>query len=163
MPYKPIDTVVVGNELYIADGYGANYISSIDLTSREWTGIFGGKTDDPAENGKFATAQGINVNPVHHHLDIMDRPHSWIQNHHSHHSYNHLHGHSHGHSHGHFAGSHKLPAGAFLCGIDYSRPTGYEPTKVSAMLLSPPADRVSLSSCHRVSWHEREWRFAPTS
>ena len=63
--YKPTDTVLVGNQLYIADGYGSNYITSADVKTREWTGIFGGKTEDPKEDGKFATAHGINVNPTH--------------------------------------------------------------------------------------------------
>ena len=47
---------------------------------------------------------GINFNPVHHHLDIADRPHARIQ--------------AHG-TNGQFIASHKLPAGAFLCGISY--------------------------------------------
>ena len=104
VPYKPTDTVLVDNQLYIADGYGSNYITSADVRTQEWSGIFGGKTEDPAENGKFATAHGINLNPVHHHLDIADRPHSRIQNH---------------AGDGHFIGSHHFPNGAFLCGISY--------------------------------------------
>jgi hypothetical protein len=103
-PYKPTDTVLVGNQLYIADGYGSNYITCANITTQQWTGIFGGKTDNPAENGKFATAHGINLNPIHHHLDIADRPHSRIQVH---------------DKAGHFVASHKLPSGAFLCGISY--------------------------------------------
>ncbi len=103
-PYNPTDTVLVGQQLYIADGYGSNYITSADVTTRQWTSIFGGRTEDPAENGKFLTAHGINFNPVHHHLDVADRPHSRIQ--------------THGED-GRFIASHKLPAGAFLCGINY--------------------------------------------
>ena len=37
--YKPTDTVLVGNRLYIADGYGSNYIISADVNTRQWTGI----------------------------------------------------------------------------------------------------------------------------
>ena len=103
-PYKPTDTVLVGNQLYIADGYGSNYITSVDVNTQQWTAIFGGKTDDAEEDGKFATAHGINLNPIHHHLDIADRPHSRIQVH---------------DGEGHFVASHKLPSGAFLCGISY--------------------------------------------
>jgi hypothetical protein len=103
-PYKPTDTVLVGDQLYIADGYGSNYIVSADVNTQQWRGIFGGKTADATENGKFATAHGSNFNPVHHHLDIADRPHSRIQ--------------AHGED-GHFIASHKLPSGAFLCGISY--------------------------------------------
>ncbi len=102
--YKPTDTAQVGDQLYIADGYGSNYIVSVDLRTRRWTGIFGGKTEDPGEDGRFATAHGINVNPTHHHLDIADRPHSRIQVH---------------SADGGFLASHKLPSGAFLCGISY--------------------------------------------
>lgn len=103
-PYMPTDTTLVGNDLYIADGYGANFITSVDVTTQEWKHIFGGKTDNPAVNGGFATAHGINFNPVHHHLDIADRPQARIQAH---------------HTDGHFIASHKLPAGAYVCGISY--------------------------------------------
>jgi len=102
--YSPTDTVLVGDQLYIADGYGSNYIVSADVNTRRWTGIFGGKTEDPEEDGKFATAHGINVNPTHNHLDIADRPSSRIQVH---------------TGEGRFLVSHKLPSGAFLCGISY--------------------------------------------
>ena len=102
--YRPTDTVLVGNQLYIADGYGSNYITSADVNTRHWTGIFGGKTADSEEDGKFATAHGINVNPTHNQLDIADRPSSRIQ----------VHG-----GDGHFLASHKLPSGSFPCGISY--------------------------------------------
>lgn len=115
-PYKPTDTVLVDDRLYIADGYGSNYITTVDVTvdvtvdmtadakTHAWREIFGGKTEDPQENGRFTTAHGINFNPVHHHLDIADRPNARIQ--------------SHGHD-GHFIGSHGFPTGSFLCGINY--------------------------------------------
>ncbi|MCB9161983.1 MAG: hypothetical protein H6644_19420 [Caldilineaceae bacterium] len=80
-PYRPTDTVLVDDDLFIADGYGANFISVADINTRAWTGIFGGKSSAPNEDGKFATAHGINLNPVHHHLDIADRPSSRIQAH----------------------------------------------------------------------------------
>ena len=102
--YKPTDTVLLGDQLYIADGYGSNYILSADVSTGQWTGIFGGKTEDPGEDGKFATAHGININPTHNQLDIADRPHSRIQVH---------------AGDGSFVASHKLPEGAFLCGISY--------------------------------------------
>ena len=102
--YKPTDTVPVGNQLYIADGYGSNYIVSFDVGTRQWTGIFGGKTEDPEEDSKFATAHGINVNPTHNHLDIADRPSSRVQVH---------------TGEGHLLASHKFPSGAWLCGISY--------------------------------------------
>ena len=102
--YKPTDTVLIGNQLYIADGYGSNYIISADVKTHQWTGIFGGKTQDPNEDGKFATAHGININPTHNQLDIADRPHSRIQVH---------------SAEGRFLASHKLPSGSFLCGVSY--------------------------------------------
>ena len=102
--YKPTDTVLVGDRLYIADGYGSNYILSVDGRTRQWSGIFGGKTEDPEDDGRFATAHGINLNPTHNHLDIADRPHSRIQVH---------------DFDGGFVASHRLPSGAFLCGIGY--------------------------------------------
>ena len=37
--YKPTDTAFADGTLYVADGYGANYISMVDLPSREWKGI----------------------------------------------------------------------------------------------------------------------------
>ena len=102
--YKPTDTALVGNQLYVADGYASNYIVSADVKTRRWTGIFGGKTEDSEEDGKFATAHGINVNPTHNHLDIADRPSSRIQ----------VHG-----GDGRFLASHKLPSGSWPCGISY--------------------------------------------
>lgn len=103
-PYKPTDTVLVDDRLYIADGYGSNYILTADAHTHDWRDIFGGKTEDPHEDGRFTTAHGINFNPVHHHLDIADRPNARIQ--------------AHGHD-GHFIGSHGFPTGSFLCGINY--------------------------------------------
>jgi hypothetical protein len=103
-PYRPTDTVLVDRQLFVADGYGSNYILWADVGTRQWAGIFGGRTEDPTEDGKFLTAHGLNFNPVHHHLDIADRPHSRVQNH---------------GLDGHFIASHKYPQGAYLCGINY--------------------------------------------
>jgi hypothetical protein len=57
-PYRPTDTVLVGNQLYVADGYGANHILSSDLTTKRWTGIFGGKTENPAVSVTPSTRVG---------------------------------------------------------------------------------------------------------
>lgn len=104
-PFAPTDTILLDDRLFVTDGYGANYVTSADLTSRKWTGIFGGKTDNPQENGKFTTAHGINVHPEnHHHLVIADRPNSRLQ----------VHG-----LEGDFLASHPLPSGSWPCGIDY--------------------------------------------
>lgn len=103
-PYNPTDTVLVDNDLYIADGYGSNYITSADVTTQEWKSIFGGKTEDATENGKFATAHGIATHHHHHHhLVIADRPSARVQEH---------------GLDGHFHHSHTLPSGAWPCGIN---------------------------------------------
>lgn len=103
-PYNPTDTALVDNELFIADGYGSNYITSADVTTQEWKSIFGGKTEDATENGKFATAHGISVHHHHHHhLMIADRPSARVQQH---------------GTDGTFHHSHTLPAGAWPCGIN---------------------------------------------
>ena len=104
VPYLPTDTVLVDDVLYIADGYGANFISANNLAEHKWKSIFGGLAADANDDGKFSTAHGINLNPVHKHLDICDRPNSRIQAH---------------DLTGGFLNSYKLPSGSFLCGIDY--------------------------------------------
>ena len=104
VPFMPTDTVQVGDNLYVADGYGANYISIANIISKEWVSIFGGKTEDPHEDGKFTTAHGINLTHNHQHLVIADRPNSRMQVH---------------NFDGHFVESHGLPPGSWPCGIHY--------------------------------------------
>jgi hypothetical protein len=103
--FAPTDTVLVEDQLFVADGYGSNFISYADVNSRKWTGIFGGLAEDPTQNGRFSTAHGINVHPAHsHHLVIADRPNARIQ----------VHG-----LDGDFVASHSLPPGSWPCGIDF--------------------------------------------
>ncbi len=124
--FAPTDTVLVDQTLFVADGYGANYITSADVTRQQWTGIFGGKTDSAVENGKFATAHGINLHPANHqHLVIADRPSSRIQ----------VHGLG-----GDFIESHSLPAGSWPCGIDYLKWEGRW-LAVIGSLVDPVKDR----------------------
>lgn len=104
VPFNPTDTVLVGDALYVADGYGANYISAADVKTQRWTQIFGGKANGSDDNGKFSTAHGISRSHGGHHLVIADRPNARLQ----------VHG-----LDGQFFASHKLPAGAWPCGIDY--------------------------------------------
>ena len=104
-PFAPTDTVLVDQQLYVADGYGANYISTANVSSQRWTGIFGGKTDDASENGRFATAHGINLHfSTPNHLVIADRPSSRLQVH---------------DLGGAFVASHTLPPGSWPCGVDF--------------------------------------------
>ena len=102
--YKPTDTVLEGDRLFVADGYGANYITNTDLPTRQWSGIFGGKTQNPEEHGKFGTAHGMNRTPLGSHLAIADRLHSRFE------IYT---------FEGSFTASHSLPPGSRPCGIDY--------------------------------------------
>ncbi len=124
-PYRPTDTALVDDQLYVADGYGANYISINDLPSHAWTGVFGGKTEDAQENGKFATAHGLNLHPTHHHLTIADRPSSRIQAH---------------DLDGRFVASYGVPSGAWPCGINYTEYRG-RLLAVIGCLRDPVADR----------------------
>jgi hypothetical protein len=125
VPFMPTDSVLVDDALYVADGYGANYISSADVHTKQWTGIFGGKTEDPTEDGKFATAHGINLTPSHTHLVIADRPSSRLQ----------VHG-----MDGAFVESHTLPSGSWPCGIDFTEYRGRWYAVVGS-LRDPVADR----------------------
>ena len=103
-PYNPTDTVLVDDDLFIADGYGSNYITTADVNTQEWKSIFGGKTEDATGNGKFATAHGISRHHHHHHhLVIADRPSSRVQEHSTDGTYHH---------------THTLPAGSWPCGIN---------------------------------------------
>ncbi len=102
--FRPTDTVLDGNRLLVADGYGANYISTADLSTRQWHSRFGGKTEDPEAHGKFGTAHGMNRTPTGNQLAIADRPHSRIEI---------------SSLDGHFAASYPLPAGSRPCGIDF--------------------------------------------
>lgn len=107
--FNPTDTALMGDTLYVADGYGANYISTADLQNRSWSGIFGGKTDDPSELGKYGTAHGLNLTPDSRAFAIADRPHSRIQI---------------SSPTGEVSLSHNLPAGSRPCGIDFVRLEG---------------------------------------
>ncbi len=104
-PFVPTDTVLTGDHLYVADGYGANYISIYDLKARRWDGIFGGLTTETAkEDGKYVTAHGIKLHHRHRdHLMIADRPNARLQEH----SFD-----------GALLGSHALPSGTWPCGMD---------------------------------------------
>ena len=102
--FNPTSVALVDDQIFVADGYGSNYISVADGKHGKWVDIFGGKTSDRYAAGLYGTAHGIANHPHHNHLVIADRPHSRVQTHH-HHG---------GHIH-----SHQLPDGSFPCGIDF--------------------------------------------
>jgi hypothetical protein len=102
--FKPTDTVLQGHTLFVADGYGANYIMRANLSTRKWASIFGGKAQNSEEHGKFGTAHGMGRTPVDSYLAIADRPHSRFE------IYT---------FEGGYRQSHALPAGSRPCGIDY--------------------------------------------
>jgi len=104
--FNPTDTALIGDTLYVADGYGANYISTADLEDRAWTGLFGGKTEDATELGKYETAHGLNLTPDQQSIAIADRPLARIQI---------------SSPTGSVAVSHGLPEGSWPCGIDFTQ------------------------------------------
>ncbi len=104
--FKPTDTLLVEDQLLVADGYGSNYISTVDLATHCWVNIFGGKSDDPHHHGRFGTAHGINLTPHSHHLAIADRPHSRIAV---------------TTTQGEWVDAHPLPSGSRPCGIDFTQ------------------------------------------
>jgi hypothetical protein len=103
-PFRPTDTVLDDSRLFVADGYGANYISEANPPAQQWRVLFGGKTSDSHDHGKFGTAHGIARTPTEQLLAIADRPHSRIELF----SFD-----------GEFDRSYALPAGSRPCGIDY--------------------------------------------
>jgi len=124
--FAPTDTALVGEKLFVADGYGANYISTADVSKRNWSGFFGGATSDPTENGKFSTAHGISVHPEYpNRLVIADRPNARLQVH---------------DTEGAFVSSHALPAGAWPCGVDTLEWDG-QLLAVIGSLVDPVKDR----------------------
>ena len=102
--FKPTDTAIFNNDLYVADGYGSNYISVADLKTRKWKKIFAGQTDDPKAPGLFGTAHGLNLTPDAKSLSIADRPHSRFE---------------HFTFEGDFKESFNIPYGSKPCGIDF--------------------------------------------
>lgn len=102
--FKPTDVAVAGERLFVADGYGSNFILSADLNYPQWQDIFGGETKDPNENGKFGTAHGLSLEPFTNQLAIADRWNGRIQIH---------------NQQGGFIVSHKLPQGTWPCGIQF--------------------------------------------
>ncbi len=56
--YLPTDTTLAGDTLFIADGYGSNFISKANVITQKWAGIFGGHSDADHHHG-FGTAHGI--------------------------------------------------------------------------------------------------------
>jgi hypothetical protein len=124
--FAPTDTVLVDEQLFVADGYGANYVLSADVQTRRWSGLFGGKTENPQENGRFSTAHGLALHPDHpHHLMIADRPNSRLQVH---------------DKTGDYLASLPLPPGSWPCGINILNDEGRS-LAVIGSLYDPVKDR----------------------
>ena len=98
------DVAIDDYHIYIADGYGSNYITKADLITQKWKSIFAGKTEDPKMPGLFGTAHGLNPSPDGKHLSITDRPHSRLE---------------HFTFEGEFKESYQIPDGSKPCGIDF--------------------------------------------
>jgi hypothetical protein len=103
VPYKPTDALLVSDELFVADGYGANFVLIADINRRRWTHSFGGHTEDRHENGRFRTAHGLTLTPDAQQLIVVDRWNSRLQVH---------------DFDGAFVASHVLPYNAWLCNLD---------------------------------------------
>lgn len=101
--YQPTDALLVGERLYVADGYGANYVAVLDIQTRQWVDIFGGHTENRHENGRFRTVHGLALTPDGQALICVDRWNSRLQ----------IHG-----LDGAFHASHHLPYNAWLCNCD---------------------------------------------
>jgi hypothetical protein len=101
--FHPTDTVLWHDQLFIADGYGSNYVTAIDVNKKQWKKIFGGKSVS-LEDGKFTTAHGMGLHPLNQHLSICDRPNGVIKMH---------------NIEGDYIDVFRLPQGAYLCGINY--------------------------------------------
>ena len=102
--YKPTDAVIIKDDLYVADGYGSNFISVADIKTKKWKKIFAGPTYIPTEKGLFGTAHGFNLTPDGKMLSIADRPNSRFQ---------------HFTLEGNFKKSFNIPMGSKPCGIDF--------------------------------------------
>jgi peptidylamidoglycolate lyase len=58
-PYSPTETAVAPNgDIYVADGYGSQFILRFDSTG-QFVGKFGGRSTQPSNPGKFMQAHGI--------------------------------------------------------------------------------------------------------
>lgn len=59
--YSPTETAVGPNgDIYVADGYGSQYILRFDRTGR-YLAKFGGKSSQPINKGKFLQAHGVAI------------------------------------------------------------------------------------------------------
>ena len=70
--YAPTDTLVVGDQLLVADGYGSRYIFPANPFGEFVPGIFGGKT-------LFTTSHGLDWNPARKWIAVADREASQIR------------------------------------------------------------------------------------
>jgi DNA-binding beta-propeller fold protein YncE len=60
-PYAPTETAVAPNgDIYVADGYGSQFILRFDKTGK-YLSKFGGKSTQPTNPGKFMQAHGVAI------------------------------------------------------------------------------------------------------
>ena len=58
-PYAPTETAIAPNgDIYVADGYGSQFILRFDRTGK-YLSKFGGKSTQPTNPGKFMQAHGV--------------------------------------------------------------------------------------------------------
>ncbi|MEM8955454.1 MAG: hypothetical protein AAGD22_14975 [Verrucomicrobiota bacterium] len=101
--FAPTDTLVVGDQVLVADGYGSRYIFPAEPFGDYVKGIYGGKP-------LFTTSHGLDFNPVSKQVAVADREASQIR------YFNRKGGEI---KKGKEAVVTKLPAGARPCDIDY--------------------------------------------
>ncbi len=165
-PFRPTDVILNDGELLVSDGYGANYISTVNLSSKQWNRFFGGKTEDANVHGKFGTAHGVNRSPADGRLVIADRPNSRLEVY----TFD-----------GHYKRTHRLANGSRPCGINYTRwnerwyavvgslddPNPDRPAPIYILdaetyeLISTirPKEELGIEKCdhlHNVIWHQHD-------
>jgi len=114
--FMPTSTAADGDNVYVADGYASQFVSVAgvhahgDHIHSHYSSIFGGKTDDVHEHGKFGTAHGITRVPMSDHLAVADRSNWRVEL---------------VDLHGHHAESYPMPENSRPCGIDYVKHDGH--------------------------------------
>lgn len=64
--FAPTDTLVIGDKVFVADGYGSRYIFPADAFGDYTKGVYGGRP-------MFTTSHGLDFNPVTKQVAVADR------------------------------------------------------------------------------------------